>query len=135
MAATITEQPVDVTVAKGETAKVTVVAVGEELTYQWYIKNAGKEKFVKSSITDATYTVEMSEKADGRQIYCVVTDKYGKTVKSDVVALSMTVPAIYVNESGTKYHYDPNCAGKSAYEVSLSEAIDAGKTPCSKCVD
>jgi len=89
MAPTITEQPVSVTVKKGATAEATVEAVGNELTYQWYIKNKGSDKFVKSSITDATYTVKMAKKVDGRQAYCVVKDKYGKTVKSDVITLKM----------------------------------------------
>ena len=63
--------------------------MGNDLKYQWYIKNAGSEKFVKSSITDATYTVTMSKKVDGREAYCVVTDKYGKTARSSVITLTM----------------------------------------------
>ena len=90
MAATIVTQPKDVTAPKGETVKVTLKAVGTELTYQWYIKNAGKDKFVKSSVTSATYTVKMAKKADGRKVYCVVKDNYGKSVKSDIVTLSMS---------------------------------------------
>ena len=89
MAATITTQPKDVTAAEGKTAKVTVKAVGDELTYTWYIKNEGATKFSKSSVTKATYSCKMSEKADGRQVYCVVTDKYGKTVTSNTVTLKM----------------------------------------------
>ncbi|MBQ5867474.1 MAG: hypothetical protein IIW56_12480, partial [Oscillospiraceae bacterium] len=89
MAATITEQPEDVTIAKGKTAKATVKAVGTDLTYQWYIKNKGSDKFVKSSITDATYTVKMAKKVDGREAYCVVKDKYGKTAKSDIITFTM----------------------------------------------
>ena len=89
LAATITTQPKDVTVAEGEIAKVKVKAVGDELTYQWYIKNAGSSKFSKSSVTSATYSCKMSDKADGRQVYCVVTDKYGKTVTSNTVTLTM----------------------------------------------
>ena len=89
MAATITTQPKDVTVAKGKTAKVTVKAVGDDLTYTWYVKNEGASKFSKSSVTKATYSVKMSSKVDGRQVYCVVTDKYGKTVKSNTVTLHM----------------------------------------------
>ena len=89
MAATITSQPKSVTVKKGATAEATVKAVGTDLTYQWYIKNKGSDKFVKSSITDATYTVKMAKKVDGRQAYCVVKDKYGKTAKSDVITLKM----------------------------------------------
>lgn len=89
MAATITSQPEDVTIAKGKTAKATVKAVGTDLTYQWYIKNKGSDKFVKSSITDATYTVKMAKKVDGREAYCVVKDKYGKTAKSDIITFTM----------------------------------------------
>ena len=89
MAATITTQPKNVTVEEGKTAKVTVKAVGDALTYQWYIKNEGASKFSKSTVTSATYSCKMSVKADGRQVYCVVTDKYGKTVKTNTVTLKM----------------------------------------------
>ena len=89
MAATITTQPKNVTAEKGKTVKTTVKAVGDGLTYQWYIKNEGSSKFNKSSVTTATYSCEMSEKSDGRQIYCVVTDKYGKTAQSNTVTLTM----------------------------------------------
>jgi predicted DNA binding CopG/RHH family protein len=90
MSATIITQPKDVTAAKGESVQVTVEAVGTDLTYQWYIKNAGKEKFVKSSVTSATYSVKMAKKVHGRELYCVVKDKYGKSVKSDIITLSMS---------------------------------------------
>ena len=89
MAATITSQPKSVTVKKGATAEATVKEVGTDLTYQWYIKNKGSDKFVKSSITDATYTVKMAKKVDGREAYCVVKDKYGKTAKSDIITFTM----------------------------------------------
>lgn len=89
MAATITAQPKDVTAAEGKTAKVTLKAAGDGLTYQWYIKNPGKDSFSKSSVTSATYSCKMSEKADGREVYCVVKDQYGKTAKSTIVTLSM----------------------------------------------
>ena len=89
MAATIIKQPSDVTIEKGKTVETSVTAVGNDLKYQWYIKNKSSDKFVKSSITDATYTVEMAKKVDGRQAYCVVTDKYGKTDKSDIVTFTM----------------------------------------------
>ena len=90
MAATITTQPKSVTVAKGSTAKVTVKAVGDGLTYTWYYKNAGASSFSKTtSFTGTSYSVAMNAARDGRQVYCVVTDKYGKTAKSNTVTLSM----------------------------------------------
>ena len=89
MAATIVTEPKHVTVAMGEKAKVSVKAVGDGLTYQWYVKNAGKSSFSKSSVTKATYSCTMSEKVDGRKVYCIVTDKYGKSDQSTTVNLTM----------------------------------------------
>lgn len=87
MKATITTQPKSTKVAKGSTAKVTVKAKGDGLKYTWYIKNAGGTKYSKSSITKSTYSVKMTDKVNGRYLYCVVTDKYGKTEKSKTVSL------------------------------------------------
>ncbi|MBE6038548.1 MAG: hypothetical protein E7218_05015 [Anaerofustis stercorihominis] len=86
----IAAQPMNVTVAKGETAKVTVSAIGEGLTYKWYFKNAGASKFsYTSSFTGDSYSVKMDASRDGRQVYCVVTDKYGNSIQSNTVTLSM----------------------------------------------
>lgn len=89
MAATITEQPVSVTVKKGEMAEATVTAVGDGLFYQWYIKNKNSDKFVESSLSSATYYATMSKKVNGRQAYCVIKDKYGNTVTTDIITLTM----------------------------------------------
>lgn len=89
MAATITTQPKSVKVKKNTTAKVTVKAAGDGLKYAWYVKNPGSSSYVKSSITAATYSAKMTAKINGRQVYCVVTDKYGKTVKSNTVSMKM----------------------------------------------
>jgi hypothetical protein len=83
----IIKQPQSVAAASGQTATVTIEATGEGLTYQWYIKNSGSSAYSKSSNTTNTYRVKMSANSDGRQLYCVVTDQDGDSVKSDVVAL------------------------------------------------
>ena len=88
-AASIVTQPKSVTVKKNTTAKVTVKAAGDGLKYTWYIKNAGSSKYSKSSITKSTYSVKMTSKVNGRYLYCVVTDKYGKTVKTSTVRVKM----------------------------------------------
>ncbi len=85
----IVTQPKTVTVAKNKTAKVTVKASGDGLKYTWYIKNAGSSKYSKSSVTKSAYSVKMTSKVKNRLVYCVVTDKYGKTVKSTTVKLKM----------------------------------------------
>ncbi len=94
---TIVTQPTDVTVASGETAEVTVEAVGDDLTYTWYYKNPGASKFTKTTAFDGpTYSVTMSASRSGRQVYCVITDAYGSSVKSDTVTLSMTVTELTI---------------------------------------
>ena len=100
-AASITSQPKDSIVQSGETAKVTVKASGDGLKYQWYIKNAGKDKFSKSSVTKASYSTKMTDKSAGRQVYCVVTDAYGKKVQSKTVTLGMSVAIVQQPESVT----------------------------------
>jgi len=90
MEATITTQPKTVSVSKGKTAKVTVKAVGEDLTYTWYYKDSGSSKFkVASGVNGTSYSVKMSASTKNRQVYCVVTDKYGHTVQSKTVTLKM----------------------------------------------
>ena len=86
--AAITGQPRDVTVAKaGDTAKFTVEAAGEGLTYQWYYKNPGGSSWGKTtaSATASSYSFKVTESLDGRQVYCVVKDKDGYTVKTNTV--------------------------------------------------
>lgn len=88
-AASITTQPKTVTVKKNSTAKVTVKARGDGLKYTWYVKNANASKYSKSSITKSYYSVKMTTAVKNRSVYCVVKDKYGKTVKSSTVKLKM----------------------------------------------
>lgn len=90
----IPEQPVSVTVAKGEDAVVTVAAVGEGLTYTWYYKNPGNVKFYVSgdqfvSEDGTTYTIPMYSWRNGQQVCCVITNAAGETVQTNTVTLSM----------------------------------------------
>lgn len=100
-AASITSQPQDAQAQSGKTVKVRVTASGDNLKYQWYIKNAGAKKYSKSSVTSPTYSCKMSDKAQGRQVYCVVTDAYGKTSKSKTATLGMAVSITQQPESVT----------------------------------
>lgn len=84
------QQPTDTYTFMGDKITTSVVAEGEDLTYQWYVRNAGKSKFSKSSITSATYTATMTEKSAGRQIYCVITAKDGSTLQTRTVTLHRT---------------------------------------------
>ena len=86
----ITTQPKSVTAVKNKTAKVTVKATGDGLKYQWYYAKKGSSSYKKlSGATKASYSVKMSSSVNGRKVYCKITDKYGNSVKSAVVTLSM----------------------------------------------
>ena len=85
----VTTQPVSFTGAEGSTATFTVAASGEGLTYQWWIKSASASAFSKSSIKTATYSVPLTAARNGNQVYCVVTDKYGNTVQTNTVIMSI----------------------------------------------
>ena len=85
----ITQEPKSVKVLEGQTAKVTLKATGEGLTYKWYYKNPGATKYTLSSTTGSSYSMKMTQGAAGRKVYCVVTDKYGNTAKTNVVTLKL----------------------------------------------
>ena len=86
----ITRQPANTFAPKGKEAVVSFEAEGEGLTYKWYYKDQGSKEFLLSSkCTDNRYTAEMNEARDGRQVYCVVTDKAGNSLKTDTVTLTM----------------------------------------------
>ncbi len=84
----ITSQPRDWSGAAGQYPQISVTARGEGLTYQWYYRNAGKTVFVKSSDTDSCYdSYPMTAARNGREVYCVVTDRYGRSVTSRVAVM------------------------------------------------
>lgn len=91
---TITKQPYNATATIGTTILTTVTAKGHALKYQWYVKNPGKTTFTKSSITKATYYYTMTEAKAGREVYCVITDMFGKTVKTKTVTLKSNIRII-----------------------------------------
>lgn len=93
----IITQPTDVLAKVGENATVIVEAQGDGLTYTWYYKKAGGHKFYKSVIgVDDTYSVEMYPYRNGYQVYCEISDKYGNTVQTNTVTLSMNTGSIVI---------------------------------------
>ena len=88
----IVTQPQDVAAPEGETISITIEATGAGLTYQWYVKKPTATKFSKSSITGATYSVTLTEARNGNQVYCVVTDAAGNTVRSNTVTMTVAEP-------------------------------------------
>jgi hypothetical protein len=83
----IVTQPVDAEAALGEQFCITVEAEGEDLKYQWYLRNAGSDKWYKSGVTDNTYDDVMTTARADREVYCVITDAYGKSVTTETATL------------------------------------------------
>ena len=90
----IASDPQDQTVEAGQTARFTVTAYGEGLTYQWQYKIAGTSKWRDSSPATAGYNTAELEvvgtvKRNGYQYRCVVSDASGKTLTSKAAALTV----------------------------------------------
>ncbi len=85
----ITSQPQSRVASAGEKVTFTVKATGSGLKYQWYYRDAGATEWEKTSVTKASYTTTMKAERDGRQIYCEVTNDSGKSLKSQIVMLSL----------------------------------------------
>ena len=84
----ITLQPQNWYGFDGDTVNITIVAAGDGLTYKWYYLNS-KGKWVLSGDDDAFYnSVTMKPSIEGRQVYCVVSDCYGYSVKSNTVTVN-----------------------------------------------
>lgn len=100
----ITKQPESVTAKNGTEVTVTVEAEGEGLKYQWYYAGKKSSEFKKASIKEATYTATMSASCDGRKLYCVITDKYGQSIKTKTVTLTKeTTPLVIVQQPESAY--------------------------------
>ena len=84
----ITKQPADVSAYEGETVKISVKAEGDGLSYQWQWSGNGK-KWYDSSIRTSSGRVKVRSDNNGRQYRCVITDRNGKTVISDVLTITM----------------------------------------------
>lgn len=123
MKATITKQPKTIYLKTGKTGKVIVKAKGDGLKYRWYIKNSGSSKYTKSSVKKSTYSVTMNAKTNGRRVYCVITDKYGKTAKTKTVVVKkkkitpqnvtfakgkITTKSTTIKTKHLELHIDPN---------------------------
>ena len=86
----ITKQPVPAAVKNGQTATVSLTAVGDSLKYAWYYKDTTSTDFaLATGYTGSSYSVTMNANRSGRLVYCVVTDKYGNTEQSETVMIGL----------------------------------------------
>lgn len=75
----------------------------EELSYQWYYKNKGEKKFLKSSIVGNTYSVDsINDARIGRQIYCEITAKITGGAIQKIKSKTYTIAIGDSNNNGEK---------------------------------
>ncbi len=120
----ITVEPESVIVEAGETASVTMAAEGVDLSYQWYLRNPGAASFARSSLTGDTYSVKMVASKSGREVYCVVTDKYGNKAQTQTVTLSLDIPEGYTGPSIT---HEPEDASAAKGEIAATTVTAEGE--------
>ncbi len=95
----ILAQPADLIAAEGQYGEISVSAVGDSLTYEWYYKNLGDTEFqLTTTFTGNTYGVEMNADRNGRQVFCRITDQYGVSVDTQPVTLCLNVPLNIVQQ-------------------------------------
>ena len=70
-----------------DSAEITITAAGDGLRYTWYIKNPGEDLYLKSSFNGPVYSVFLTEKTVGQQVWCLVRDQYDNYLISQGVLL------------------------------------------------
>ncbi len=90
----IITQPEDYAGPSGSNAEFSVEADGSKLKYQWQVLKNGV--WTNCSINDGaktdTLSMEIKDSRDGSKYHCVITDKFGKTVTSKEVTLTVATP-------------------------------------------
>ena len=90
----ITTQPVNYSGYEGSTAKFTVVAEGDGLTYQWQLKKGSSwANLTSGGATTSTLSIKADSSKDGKVYRCVITDKNGEEKITDPVTISIKQPS------------------------------------------
>lgn len=87
---TVVTQPKSRGGKKGDILSTSVEGWGEDVSYQWYERSGFEDEWEKADFAGndtATLSVTADDKTLNRQYKCVLTDKYGKTVDSNVIFL------------------------------------------------
>ena len=115
----IDAQPKNYVGQAGKTAKFSVAARGEELTYQWQLKK-GKTWADQSSggATTDTFSVKAEDSRNGKVYRCVITDKYGHSIISDEVSITIKEPSINIS------HQPSDCAALVGTTAKFSVAAE-----------
>src|SRR5208282_5118895 len=89
----ISQQPQSATVSIGSTATFNVVALGDNLSYQWWSQPPGASSFspISGAVSNTYTTPPVSLTDGGTQFKCVVTNSFGSATSS-TATLSILAP-------------------------------------------
>lgn len=108
---TIKNQPSDFTGIAGKTAKFSVEATGEDLTYQWqYYDGTAWRKSTKTGYDTPSLSVKISEERDGQQYRCIIKSSNGAKAISDPAAIHVGEPLTITSQPCSVVNF----AGKTA---------------------
>lgn len=85
----IISQPSDFYAVNKAPVSIPVEAVGDDLSYQWWVALPESNRFYISSDKDDTYNTRMDADRDGRRVYCVITDKHGNSTRSETATIHL----------------------------------------------
>ena len=89
--AVILTQPQDVTAGTNAPAQMEVIAEGDGLTYDWFIKKTSDTAFVRANCQNSVFTITMSQAYDGAEAYCIVKDAYGTTLQTETAKFTYQI--------------------------------------------
>ena len=99
----ITSQPQSRTVPKGSAVTLSVKATGTGLTYQWYFKKKGQTSWTLwNGRTGASEKVTPNDTWDGIQLYCLIRDISGASVKSGAAKICFGTPLAITTQPTNK---------------------------------
>ena len=100
----IRSNPVDFTGYVGDTAKFSVEARGQDLTYQWQLKKGSKwANLTTGGANTPELSVKVDESKNGKIYRCVITDKNGNVVNTNEVSITVKEPAINITTQPKNY--------------------------------
>ena len=117
-AITIKEQPKNVFTKKGDKISLSVKAEGTGLTYQWQYRASATGKWTNFSGGTSATLSKTAGAWDGWQVKCVIEDKGGNRLNSDIVKISfnkqltiVSQPKDVVTKKGDKISFTVEAEG------------------------
>ena len=130
---TIQKQPASVVAKSGAPISFSVKAKGDGVSYQWQVSTDKGKTWNDSKITGDTYTTTLDSSKNYRYVRCVVTDKYGYSIKSNAAYMKVTSlkitkqPTSATVKSGERVTFNINAEGSGlTYQWQYSD--NQGKT-------